>query len=258
MRHHSRTIFAAIIVTVVAFFVGYSIAPNIARAPGSTNAPKTAPGGSSVIPISIISLRESASTSPSVSIEYPQFPSLPTDFNDAIASSVTGRLADFRKESADNEAARHATAAPGADIPPGAYSFIATWQLTQINDRYVSFIVRYDMYTGGANENQELQTFNYDMAAHKVMSLGDLFPKRADYLKALADIARSQLNESLYGSSNGNAPADMITAGTEPTADNFANFTFTDYIVTIYFPKYAVAPGSFGEQHVDVPRSAVE
>lgn len=242
---------------IIAFFIGYSVGPKTAHAPAD------APNNSKVIPVSIVTLYENASTSPSISVEYPQFPSLSAGFNADIASATMSRLADFRQQVTDNSAARDATAnnmpgEPGASIPMSAYSFNTSWQLTQINERYVSFIIRYDSFVGGANENEELVTFNYDVDAHKVVTLGDLFPKRSDYLSAIADIARSQLTESLNNTSNGNAPADMIAAGTQPIADNFANFTFTDYIVTFYFPKYAVAPGSFGEQHVDIPRSAVE
>jgi len=252
-------VIVAIVVALVTFVVTFTAMPRQVSAPSAINAQS----GSNIIPTSIVTQYQNASTSPSVSIEYPQFPSLSADFNASIAKAVTDRLADFKQAAALTETARDATAnnlpgQPGASIPPSDYSFIASWQLTQINSRYVSFIIRFSSYSGGANGNDELQTFNYDVAARKTVGLGDLFPKRADYLSAIADIARSQLNESLNSASNGNAPLDMISAGTEPTADNFADFTFTDYIVTIYFPKYAVAPGSFGEQHVDIPRSAVE
>jgi hypothetical protein len=258
-RNILTIVIVGIVVALVTFVVTFTALPRQASAPSAINAQS----GSNIIPISIVTQYQNSSTSPSVSIEYPQFPSLPADFNASIAKAVTDRLADFKQATADTETARDATAnnlpgQPGASIPPSDYSFIASWQLTQINSRYVSFIIRFSSYSGGANGNDELQTFNYDVAARKTVSLGDLFPKRADYLTAIADIARSQLNESLNGTSNGNAPTDMISAGTEPTVDNFADFTFTDYIVTIYFPKYAVAPGSFGEQHVDIPRSAVE
>ena len=37
--------------------------------------------------------------------------------------------------------------------------------------------------------------------------------------------------------------------------ENFSNFTFTDNSITVYFPKYAVAPGSFGEQEISIPRT---
>jgi hypothetical protein len=46
--------------------------------------------------------------------------------------------------------------------------------------------------------------------------------------------------------------------GTAPTAENYQNFTFTENILTIYFPKYSVAAGAFGELHVDIPRSEIK
>ena len=103
MNRHSRTIVAGIIVAIIAFFVGYSVGPKVARAPAN------APNNSIVIPVSIVSLYENASTSPSVSIEYPQFPSLPASFNTDIASATMSRLAEFRQEVSDNSAARDAT-----------------------------------------------------------------------------------------------------------------------------------------------------
>ena len=188
---------------------------------------------------------------------------MPEELNTAIASSVSSRLEDFYKVVALNSAARDATAnnppgKPGASIPPNAYSFIATWQEAQINNRYVSFIIRFDSYAGGANENQEVETFNYDVSAKKLMSLPDLFPAAPNYLDQLSKLSRQQLSDSLRTASPGYDPVAMLDAGTEPTADNFHNFTFTDYAVTLYFPKYAVAPGAFGEQRVTISMNSVK
>ncbi len=224
--------------------------PNVAKAPLGTS-----------VPMTLVTIHEDASTSPSVSVEYPQFPSLPADLNTAIASSTLSRLAQFRQEAADNAAARAATTPAdsnaSADIPMSDYSFIASWQEAQVNDRYVSFIERYDLYSGGANENQEVQTFNYDVTGKQMMTLADLFPNVPDYLNKISDATRQQLTASMEQASNGNVPTDMLDAGTLPTADNFANFTFTDDLVNLYFPKYAVAPGAFGEQHATIVRSSI-
>src|ERR1035437_7025674 len=98
MNRHS--IYTAVVVAIFAFILGYAIAPRISKAPSSTDVLSNAPANSSAIPVSIVSLREDASSSPTVIIEYPQFPSLSKDFNEDIATSVTSRLADFRKEAA--------------------------------------------------------------------------------------------------------------------------------------------------------------
>ncbi|MDE2037817.1 MAG: DUF3298 domain-containing protein [Patescibacteria group bacterium] len=225
---------------------------------GAAVAPEDMPAGASVTPLDIVSMKEDASTSPSVSVEYPQFPSLPRALNDAIASATLSRLASFRTASAETEIAREATGGPSAALSPSDYSFIASWQPAQIGGRYVSFIERYDSYTGGANENQEVQTFAYDASAKRSLSLGDLFPGVPDYLAQISALSRQQLTGSLDQASAGYAPVSMIEAGTAPDPANFRYFTFTDDVVTIYFPKYAVAPGSFGEQHVTISRSSIK
>ena len=87
MSIRSGNILAALAVAILAFFGGYSIAPKIAKVPATD-----IPTGSSVIPVSIIAMYEDASTSPSVNVEYPQFPSLSADFNADIASATMSRF----------------------------------------------------------------------------------------------------------------------------------------------------------------------
>jgi hypothetical protein len=257
MKKHSLMLVAGIVIAIVAFMAGYIIGPREANAPTSAGMPGL-PDDATVTQVSIISVSETASTSPTVTVEYPQFSSLPATWNTAIAYSTLNRLSEFKQNVTDNEAARLATGGTKDTIPMSAYSFIASWQPVQTNSRYMSFIERYDSFSGGANENQEIETFNYNVMTGKPLTLADLFPGKADYLKQISAIAREQLSASLSQASNGNFSEDMLTAGTEPTAENFQDFTFTDYLVTIYFPKYAVAPGSFGEQHVTIPFDAVK
>lgn len=216
------------------------------------------PAGASATPMTIVSVVEKASTSPRVTVEYPQFPKLPAALNGAIASATMRRLAEFRKRAAETRKARAATGDSAAVIPDSAYSFIASWQPSQVNSHYVSFIERYSSYAGGANGNEQLQTFNYDITRRRFVSLADLFPDAPDYLAAIASMARSQLASSMNFASAGHVPLTMLDAGTAPDLPNFKNFTFTNDLVTIYFPKYAVAPGSFGEQHVTIIRSSVK
>ena len=118
--------------------------------------------------------------------------------------------------------------------------------------------MRYDSFSGGANENQDLQTYNFDLTKRAPIFLADLFGSSPNYLATISKLVRNDLKQSLSVASDGNTPTDMINAGTEPTVENFSDFTFTDYTVTFYFPKYAVAPGSFGEQKVTLPRSAIK
>jgi hypothetical protein len=122
----------------------------------------------------------------------------------------------------------------------------------------VSFIIRFDSYTGGANGNQGLQTFNYDVAGKKDMAIADAFPNVSGLFGKLSAIARSQLAAKLKEAGGPDAPLDELAPGTAPVAENFKNFTFTDNAITIYFPKYSVAAGAFGEQKVVITRSEVK
>jgi hypothetical protein len=172
---------------------------------------------------------------------------------------VASDLAQFKQSSVENAQARMATAPSGTvqNLPPQSFTFNVSWEPAQINDRYISILVRVSYFDGGANGAEDLKAFNYDVPAGKIMALGDLFPNAPNYLSQIAEISKSELESSLNDASNGNAPSDMITNGTAPSATNYANFTFSDQTVTIYFEKYQVAPGSFGEQQVTITRVAI-
>ena len=281
MKTHKALILLIILILVLCGC--YALWPNIVLsplkmagqfAPGSSTTVST-PSDAVTMPMNIVSIREVASTSPAVTVEYPQFPSLSTGFNAEIASSTLSRLAEFRQEAADNQAARLATdpldqsvngnlggntSAPpaSAELSPSDYSFIASWQPAQMNGAYVSFVERYDSFVGGANEIQDIQTFNYDVADQRTISLADLFPNAPDYLQQISTNVRQQLADSMNAASNGNVSTDMLDAGTAPTADDLSDFTFTQYEITLYFPKCAVAACSFGEQQATIVRSEVK
>ncbi|HUX21933.1 MAG TPA: DUF3298 domain-containing protein [Spirochaetia bacterium] len=246
------------LIITAALFGAAGLALGLLLSGGGAGSRANLPAGAYATPMTIVSIVETASTSPTVTIEYPQFPKLPTALNDAIASATMSRLAGFRKTASETMKARAATGDSAAVIPYSAYHFMASWQPSQVNSRYISFIERYGSYAGGANGNEQLQTFNYDIARRGFVSLADLFPDAPDYLATLASTVRSRLASSMNSASAGHAPLSMMDAGTAPDTANFKNFTFTNDLVTIYFPKYAVAPGSFGEQHVTIIRSSIK
>lgn len=263
MKHHSPVISILIIIAVLAFVGFYVMAPKQAGAPANNedvNVPTdTAETGTSSVETTIVSIKESSPDAPTIDIEYPQFPDLSRNLNAAIAASVSMRLSDFGEIVEENEKARKATSlSDEAASPLSAYSFSTSWTSAQTNDRYVSIVIRYDSYAGGANENQELETFNYDVAADKFVAPCDLFSGRPDCLTKIASIARADLLRKLEQVSGGDVITAMLDAGTVSVPENYTNFTFTDTEITFYFPKYSVAPGSFGEQRVIIPRDAIK
>ena len=248
----------AIIVAIVVAIITYLLTSAALRPRPSLNLSTAA--GAAVIPLDVVSIHENSSSSPTINVEYPQFPSLTADFNAEISSTTLNKLSAFRQAVIENDAARKATdrGYQPAPIPPAAYSFIASWQSAQINNRFVSLVERYGSYTGGANGSQEISTFNYDAVKNRTIALPDLFASTTNYLSKISAAARDQLESSLAVTSAGHTPTAMIEAGTAPDLKNFQSFTFTDSSITFYFPKYAVAPGYFGEQQVTIAWNALK
>lgn len=210
--------------------------------------------------MSVISVKDAGNKLYTINAEYPQFAGTPAAFNSEIADFVNGQITDFKKASVENWQARQDTmpaGEPKQEFPDQPFYFDSNWESEQLNQNYVSFVVRFSEYVGGANENQNLRTFNYDFANKREIALADIFPNVPDYLQKISDIVRSSLSSQLDAASNGHVATDILNQGTEPTEENFSNFVFNNNVVTFYFPKYQVAPGVFGEQYVPVLRTTV-
>ena len=194
------------------------------------------------------------------SIEYPQF-SGEDLLNKSISDVVNGKIKEFKSNSEENWKARQDTTPAGEPVPSipssAPFYFSQTWQPKQLNRQYASFIIRCNSFIGGANEVQDIMAFNYDFEAKKIISLPDIFPGVSNYLGQISTLAREQLSNSLNATGDTHFPTDMLGSGTAPTLENFQNFVFDDDIVEFYFPKYQVAPGVYGEQHVAMPRAAI-
>ncbi|MBS0431685.1 MAG: DUF3298 domain-containing protein [Proteobacteria bacterium] len=128
--------------------------------------------------------------------------------------------------------------------------------------------------TGGAHPLPIDSTIVYDAQTHRTVTLDDLFAQSDAARKALADYARVELTNKMMAQApkpgEGSPEAikewktnakQMIDEGTEPTAQNFANFAVragsspadASPGLTLIFPPYQVAPYVYGTQTVDVP-----
>jgi hypothetical protein len=195
--------------------------------------------------------------------EYPQFPLASEAFNGKIRETVRTAMAEHASDAAENWKARYqfGSSTDGVtEFPPEGQTLdlVVRWTPELVDERYVSFVMRYGGYTGGAHGYEEVRTFNYSIACQCDLSLADLFPNDPNYLTTVSERARSLLRERLIGSIDDAEAATfaegMLTAGTEPTEENFRHFTFNDTQVVIYFERYQVAPGASGEQSIVVPR----
>lgn len=238
-----------------AFLLGVIVAPQKLNAPVATETQNTNS-------MRIVAVRDNTNQLYTIAIEYPQFDGASDAFNREISGWVDAMLSDFKKNSEDNWKGRQDTAPPGQkkeQFPSSPFTFAITWESKQINPSAISIIVRMDSYDGGANGRQELKTFNYDGVNKKDVSLADLFPKNAGYLGKVSKYAHDRLVEDLASSGDGSGDilGSMISDGTAPTEGNFSNFMFNDDVIDFYFPKYQVAPGVYGEQHIIMPRKGI-
>lgn len=252
---NKKMVMVAVATGVVAFVLGMVVSPKGSNVPAEAPAKKTNS-------VRIVSVRDNTNPLYTIAMEYPQFDMASDAFNGEIADWVNSELSDFKKNSADNWKGRQDTTPPGQKkeaYPSSPFTFAITWEAKQINENFISVIVRMDSYEGGAHGRQELKTFNYDVAGEKDVTLADLFPGNAGYLGKVSTYARERLIEdpTLSADGGGDIVANMISEGTAPTAENFSNFMFNDDVIDIYFPKYQVAPGVYGEQHVIMARRGI-
>lgn len=210
-----------------------------------------------VINISIYSIKESTKLF-DISAEYPQIDKVKPAFNGKIKSFVETKIADFKKASEENWKARKETSPLNKNLgeyPEKPFFFDVSWEPVQLNSRYISFVLHISFYEGGANGNEIVTAFNYNLSDNCEITLGDLLSDYPDYLNTISDYTIKELESSIKTEGNADILIKMINEGAEPKEENFENFTFTDKMVNIYFSKAKVLPGYFGEQEVHVPRS---
>jgi hypothetical protein len=204
--------------------------------------------------LAVISLRERSTELYRLVGEYPQLDGL-DELNSVIQDAVESRLAAFGKECRENWDARQATLPqdqPKEEHPPEPPCYFGvSWVPKQINTDFISIMLRFDVYSAGANMGTDFRTFNYDQGRKKPVELGDLFPGEPDYLARVSEFARESLGASLAAEG---MTTGMLEQGTEPKPGNFGNFVFDEDTITFYFPKYQVAPGAAGPQEVTMPR----
>ena len=207
---------------------------------------------SSALPMVMVPITESDQWY-TVQGQYPQFLHAPEGLNREIQNYVESQLAQFKQNAMDNWNGREATlpADQRQNVPDQPFDFTLIWDPIQLTPQTISMVIHIEDFEGGANERYDLRAFNYDLQNRRDISLGDLFPNQPDYLQKISSLSHDRLlshfNE--LGAGQG-VVQSMLESGAAPTAANFSNFTFSGDQITVYFQKYQVAPGSFGEQEV--------
>ena len=138
----------------------------------------------------------------------------------------------FKEEVIENYQARRATAPPEnplPEIPDEPLPFICSWEPTQLNSHYLSFVLNLYYFVGGAHGVTEIYAFNYDLNKRKEITILDFLNSSRTALEKLADLSRQNVISQLESQDLlfDNFLEQMIAEGTEPDIENYKNFNFT-------------------------------
>ncbi|ETB64008.1 TPA: DUF3298/DUF4163 domain-containing protein [Candidatus Nomurabacteria bacterium] len=204
-------------------------------------------------------------------IKYPQFKQVDNSFNENISNLIKEQIKDTKEVSSENWQARYDTQMEGENI--GKYPktddekfyLYSDFNIIQSNPYFISFILTYGAYTGGAHGYEAKVSFNYDVLNKKVLMLKDVFSPSFNYLEYLSKESRDYLYKEYAEVKNGeegdenmkdyfDGIKEMIDMGTEKKEENFETFTFTKEKIKIYFSQYQVGPYAIGMPEVEFYR----
>jgi hypothetical protein len=207
-------------------------------------------------------------------VKYPSFKKADSVFNLNIENLIKNQIQDDIKTSMENWQARYDTQSPGENIPKvpktdaDKFSFFSNFTIVQSNSSYISFVLNYGGFNGGAHGYENIVSFNYDVKNQKNIALDELFPNDLQYLTYLSTTSRDYLTKQYATVSEEdkknsdpvalkeyvNNIVGMINSGTEPDIENFSIFTFIPDKIKIYFAQYQVGPYVIGMPEVEVGR----
>lgn len=202
-------------------------------------------------------------------VVYPQFTNVSADFNNKIKEFAMERIAEHTKTSEQDWKARAETDRTGqkGGLPTKEekYPFHMNYEISQLNQAHISFLLRFDGYEGGAHGYANSEAYNYDIKTAHELQLKDFFPNDPNYLVTISKYTRAKLTEKFKEDAikNGSTEANwkdtfseqMLNDGTEPNIDNFKTVTFNDDELIFHFKEYQVGPYVLGEQEVTMPRA---
>jgi hypothetical protein len=151
------------------------------------------------------------------------------------------------KQTVEEESKKMAEAAKeyGWTVRPA--DLIIKYEVKNNND-ILSFVVNTYMYTGGANGQTRVDTYNVDLREVKNINLSDLFKSGTDYKTVINNEISAQIeSRTKYGDAF--FKGEM---GFKSISDN-QNYYIQEDNLVILFQKYAIAPGAMGTPDFRIP-----
>jgi len=168
-----------------------------------------------------------------IDVQYPQFG----------ISSVDARIQSAVQNVADGF--KGYSPIP-ADSAAGKNQLTGIFDHVYIGDDYISFAQQFYEYTGGAHGNPSVGTLTFERTTNRELDITDLLDLTGLSLDQIATQASTTLAIK-YGDA-------FWSDGTNPNAENYANFVVSTSTVTVIFNPYQVAPYAAGMPEVTFPR----
>ena len=205
-------------------------------------------------------------------VKYPYFKNADESFNSSVETLLKNKMEEHANVSKDGWEAHYNTQIKGDNIPKvpnenQKFNFYSDYRIIQSNSSYISYVLTYGGFSGGAHGYEIEVSFNYDVKNQKVLTLKDMFPNNSDYLNYLSEQSRNILkgkyavvseedkssfeNPDQIKEYEDNA-MNSINLGTDPKEENFSVFTFIKDRITIYFAEYQVGPYVIGMPEVEI------
>ena len=132
---------------------------------------------------------------------------------------------------------------------PGPYELTMTYDTVRHSNNVFTLVFSTYEYSGGAHGNDTTQTYTFDLANNRLVTLDDLFAPNSDPFVVIAPIVEADLAQKVGDYST----ADWIYAGSGDNPDNYQRFALDVDALIFYFPPYQVAAYVAGSQTVTIP-----
>lgn len=132
------------------------------------------------------------------------------------------------------------------------------WTPELLSPKIIS--IRFDIseyVAGAAHPNSEVKILNYDIEQHAFISTTEFFASSTEGLSFLANFSLSTLRDASRSAAN-NTDSELLTNGTRPTPDNYANVAINKAGLKIFFNPYQIAAYARGSQELQVPLSELQ
>lgn len=202
-------------------------------------------------------------------------PATAEKFNKAVAAFLNKHIAAFKTEATtlrkDEEAANKEAAAEAAaeaakeaattakaaepaakpeaqkdaepEMPP--YSFDGGFELVYATPDFISLLLEYSTYYGGAHPGHQSVSFNFDLKRGVEVKLADLFAPKSNYLKLISGYAVKELKKL--------STTSDVEMGAGPKLENWKSWNVTPLGLQFTLDPYQVGAYAVGAHEVIVP-----